>query len=87
MHKRVIVGLADALVDVWRRLQLPFTRALAVETSFAKAAIVHPSQGKIVQEVLGPIWIEQRGRKPAPPPRRRAEDAPRKHARCAGFAS
>jgi hypothetical protein len=26
---------------------------------------------------LGPIWIEHRGREPAPPPRRRAEDAPR----------
>ena len=50
MRKRGIVGLAEALVDVWRRLQLPFTRALAVETSFAKAAIAHPSQGKIVQE-------------------------------------
>jgi DNA-binding CsgD family transcriptional regulator len=38
------------LVDIWRRLQLPFTRGLAVETSFAKQHS-HPSQGKVVQEV------------------------------------
>jgi hypothetical protein len=47
MRKRVIVGLADALVDVWRRLQLPFTRALTVETSFVKAAIAsEPRQNR-----------------------------------------
>jgi hypothetical protein len=27
MRKRVIAGLADALVDVWRRAQLPFAHA------------------------------------------------------------
>jgi hypothetical protein len=47
MRKRVIVGLADGLVDVWRRLQLPFTRALTVETSFVKAAIASkPGQNR-----------------------------------------
>jgi orotate phosphoribosyltransferase-like protein len=51
--KRIFLKLAVStrteavLVDIRRRLQLPFTRALAVETSLAKAAVAsEPRQNR-----------------------------------------